>query len=67
MDGKSYDEDVSFIKNFIMASGSKRNSKSIQCDIPHCQAQLDKLIQKIKISESTASEPYIAFNKTSGS
>ena len=58
------DEDVSFIKNFIMASGSlKEIASQYNVTYPTVRLRLDKLIQKIKISESTANEPYIALIK----
>jgi hypothetical protein len=62
--GNLDDEDVSFIKNFIMASGSlKEIANQYNVTYPTVRLRLDKLIQKIKISESTASEPYIALIK----
>lgn len=62
--GNLDDEDVSFIKNFIMASGSlKEIANQYNVTYPTVRLRLDKLIQKIKISESTASEPYISLIK----
>lgn len=58
------DEDVSFIKKFLMASGSlKEIAKLYGVTYPTVRLRLDKLIQKIKISEETESEPYIALIK----
>lgn len=58
------DEDVSFIKKFIMASGSlKEIAKQYAVTYPTVRLRLDKLIQKIQISEETANEPYIALIK----
>ncbi len=58
------DEDVSFIKNFIMASGSlKEIAKQYDVTYPTVRLRLDKLIQKIKISEDTGNEPYISLIK----
>jgi len=58
------DEDVSFIKKFIMASGSlKEVAKQYGVTYPTVRLRLDKLIQKIQISEDTANEPYIALIK----
>jgi hypothetical protein len=55
------DEDVSFMKKFIMASGSlKEIAKLYGVTYPTVRLRLDKLIQKIQISEDTATEPYIA-------
>lgn len=58
------DEDISFIKRFIMASGSlKEIAKQYGVTYPTVRLRLDKLIQKIQISEDTANEPYIALIK----
>jgi len=58
------DEDVSFIKKFILASGSlKEVAKQYGVTYPTVRLRLDKLIQKIQISEDTANEPYIALIK----
>lgn len=58
------DEDVAFIKRFILASGSlKEIAKLYGVTYPTVRLKLDKLIQKIQISESTANEPYVALIK----
>jgi len=58
------DEDVSFIKKFLMASGSlKEMAKQYGVTYPTVRLRLDKLIQKIKISEDTSNEPYVALIK----
>lgn len=58
------DEDMSFIKKFILASGSlKEIAKQYGVTYPTVRLRLDKLIQKIQISEDTANEPYIALIK----
>ena len=58
------DEDVTFIKKFILSSGSlKEIAKQYDVTYPTVRLRLDKLIQKIQISESTESEPYIALVK----
>ncbi len=58
------DEDISFIKKFIMSSGSlKEIAKQYGVTYPTVRLRLDKLIQKIQISEDTASEPYITLIK----
>jgi hypothetical protein len=58
------DEDISFIKKFIMASGSlKKIADLYNVTYPTVRLRLDKLIQKIQISEDTANEPYIALIK----
>ena len=58
------DEDVSFIKRFLLASGSlKEMARQYEVTSPTVRLRLDKLIQKIKISDDTESEPYIALIK----
>ena len=58
------DEDLSFIKNFIMASGSlKEIAKQYEVTYPTVRLKLDRLIQKIRISEDNANEPYISLIK----
>ena len=58
------DEDVSFIKRFLLASGSlKEMARQYEVTYPTVRLRLDKLIQKIKVSEDTESEPYIALIK----
>ena len=58
------DEDVSFIKRFLLASGSlKEMARQYEVTYPTVRLRLDKLIQKIKISVNTESEPYIALIK----
>ena len=58
------DEDVSFIKKFLLASGSlKEMARQYEVTYPTVRLRLDKLIQKIKISDDTENEPYIALIK----
>ena len=58
------DEDVAFIKKFLQASGSlKEMARQYGVTYPTVRLRLDKLIQKIQISEDTANEPYIALIK----
>ncbi|OLS03539.1 DUF2089 family protein [Tissierella creatinophila] len=58
------DEDVSFIKKFLLASGSlKEIANQYEVTYPTVRLRLDKLIQKIQISENTANEPYISLVK----
>ncbi len=57
-------EDVSFIKKFLLASGSlKEIANQYGVTYPTVRLRLDKLIQKIQISEDAANEPYIALIK----
>lgn len=58
------DEDVSFIKRFLLASGSlKELATQYSVTYPTVRLKLDRLIQKIHISEESASEPYVALIK----
>src|SRR5262245_43973842 len=58
------DEDVSFVKKFLLASGSlKEMARQYGVTYPTVRLRLDKLIQKIQISEDAANEPYIALIK----
>ncbi len=58
------DEDISFIKKFLQASGSlKEMARQYGVTYPTVRLRLDKLIQKIQISEDVASEPYISLIK----
>lgn len=58
------DEDVSFVKKFILASGSlKEIANEYRVTYPTVRLRLDRLIQKIKISENNTNEPYIALIK----
>ena len=55
------DEDVSFIKKFLLASGSlKEMARQYGVTYPTVRLRLDKLIQKIQISEKGEKDPYIA-------
>ena len=58
------DEDVAFIKKFLLAAGSlKEIAVQYGVTYPTVRLRLDRLIQKIQISEETAGEPYIALIK----
>ena len=58
------DEDVSFIKKFLLASGSlKEIANQYAVTYPTVRLRLDKLIQKIRISEDATNEPYISLIK----
>lgn len=55
------EEDVAFIKRFILASGSlKGMAGQYGVTYPTVRLRLDRLIQKIKLSEDAAADPYIA-------
>lgn len=58
------DEDVSFIKKFLLASGSlKEIAQQYGVTYPTVRLRLDKLIQKIQIAEDISNEPYVALIK----
>jgi len=58
------DEDIIFIKKFLKASGSlKEIARQYDVTYPTVRLRLDKLIQKIQISEDISNEPYVAFVK----
>lgn len=58
------DEDLAFIKKFLLASGSlKKMADQYDVSYPTVRLRLDRLIQKIQISEDTANEPYISLIK----
>ncbi|MEG1061741.1 MAG: DUF2089 family protein [Oscillospiraceae bacterium] len=58
------DEDVIFIKKFLLASGSLKEIANQYCvTYPTVRLRLDKLIQKIQIAEDNKKEPYISLIK----
>ncbi|HBL83651.1 MAG TPA: hypothetical protein DDZ99_01875 [Clostridiales bacterium] len=58
------DEDMNFIKKFILSSGSLKEIANLySVTYPTVRLKLDKVIQKINISENTSKEPYIALIK----
>ena len=58
------DEDVTFVKKFLLASGSlKEMARQYGVTYPTVRLRLDRKIQKIKLSEDTEKEPYIALIK----
>lgn len=58
------DEDLTFIKNFLLASGSlKEIAKQYEVTYPTVRLRLDKLIQKLKIAEDISNDSYISLIK----
>lgn len=58
------EEDATFIKRFVLASGSlKEIASQYGVTYPTVRLRLDKLIQKIQISDDTANDAYIALIK----
>lgn len=58
------DEDMAFIKNFILTSGSmKEMAQRYGVTYPTVRLRLDRLIQKIKVCEDTAADPFVSLIK----
>ena len=58
------EEDVTFIRRFLLASGSlKEMAGQYGVSYPTVRLRLDRLIQKIQLSEDRAAEPYVALIK----
>ena len=58
------DEDVKFIKNFILSSGSlKEIAKEYGVTYPTVRLRLDRLIQSIEMSESREQDHYVSLVK----
>ena len=57
-------EDLSFIKKFVLASGSlKEVAKEYGVSYPTVRLRLDKLIQKIIVADEFENEPYVGLIK----
>lgn len=57
-------EDIEFIKNFILNSGSlKEIAKHYEVSYPTVRLRLDRLIEKIKLNDSLENEEFIQFIK----
>ena len=55
-------EDVNFLKNFVLKSGSlKEIARLYEVSYPTVRLRLDKLIQKIELSEKKEEEPFTSF------
>ena len=58
------DEDAAFIKKFVLASGSlKEVAAQYGVSYPTVRLRLDRLIQKIKLSETAEADSYVALVK----
>ena len=58
------DEDAAFIKRFVLASGSLKEVASVYgVSYPTVRLRLDRLIQKIQLSETAEADPYVALVK----
>ena len=58
------DEDVAFIRRFVLASGSlKEMAAQYGVSYPTVRLRLDRLIQKIRLTETAEADPYVALVK----
>lgn len=58
------DEDLTFIKKFLLASGSLKEVASVYgVSYPTVRLRLDRLIQKIQLTENTEADPYVSLVK----
>ena len=58
------EEDVAFIRRFLLSSGSlKEMATQYGVSYPTVRLRLDRLIQKIKLSEAADQDPYVALVK----
>lgn len=58
------DQDLTFIKKFILASGSLKEVASVYgVSYPTVRLRLDRLIQKIRLTETAEADPYISLIK----
>ena len=58
------DEDAAFIKRFVLVSGSlKEMAAQYGVSYPTVRLRLDRLIQKIRLTETAEADPYVALVK----
>lgn len=58
------DQDLTFIKKFILASGSLKEVAAVYgVSYPTVRLRLDRLIQKIHLTETAEADPYVALVK----
>ena len=58
------DEDLAFIKKFILSSGSLKEVASLYgVSYPTVRLRLDRLIQKIRLTETAEADPYVSLVK----
>ena len=58
------DKDLTFIKKFLLASGSLKEVASLYgVSYPTVRLRLDRLIQKIQLTENAEADPYISLVK----
>ena len=58
------DEDVTFIKKFLLSSGSLKEVAALYgVSYPTVRLRLDRLIQKIQLTETAEADPYVSLIK----
>ena len=58
------DEDLTFVKKFLLASGSLKEVASLYgVSYPTVRLRLDRLIQKIQLTENAEADTYISLVK----
>jgi hypothetical protein len=58
------DTDVTFVKNFLLASGSLKDiAAKYGVTYPTVRLRLDRIIQKMQLAEDINAEPYVALIK----
>lgn len=58
------EEDVTFIKKFLLSSGSLKEVAALYgVSYPTVRLRLDRLIQKIQLSDTAEADPYVSLVK----
>lgn len=58
------EQDLTFVKRFLLASGSlKEIAAQYGVSYPTVRLRLDRLIQKIRLSDTAEADPYVALVK----
>ncbi len=58
------EQDLTFVKRFLLASGSlKEVAAQYSVSYPTVRLRLDRLIQKIQLSDKAEADPYVALVK----
>ena len=58
------EEDVAFLKNFLLCSGSLKEIAGLYgVTYPTVRLRLDRLIQKVRLADDRASDPYVSLIK----
>lgn len=58
------EEDVAFLKNFLLSSGSLKEIAGLYgMTYPTVRLRLDRIIQKVRLEEEYAGDPYVALIK----